>query len=374
MYYITAYKRTAPVEGHTDPLTVLGVLNENKSHKITFEVASPSMLRIVPNTVYDSLYYMLRAKGCMVMHSAEGARLITQSDGNRIVQAITIGAHREHHTPKTDSYQTFRIPKRSGGFREIKAPHNGLKKAQKAVYKYFSEDLKILEHECAYGFVKGRNCKASLEVHKEKGSRWFLKLDFHNFFPSFSTELLKRQLLRNAAIAKYHPTDLEHYLYVCTDEYGNLVQGSPCSPYLANIAMIPFDQAFYKYCNEHQLVYTRYADDMLISSNRKFNWHEVVGVVLELLDNLGYSGLSLSADKTRFGSFNGANWNLGLMYNNQFDITVGHRNKRLFKVIAHKWNELTPEDQVHWRGVFNYYRYIEPEYFAQERFNVCWQN
>lgn len=367
MYYITAYKRTAPVEGHTNPLTVLNTLNENKSHKITFEVASPSMLRLNLNEIHASVLDTLRAAGCIINDT-----IISEAEDGTLI-SLPINNFQRHEY-KLDSYKTFRIPKRSGGYREIKAPYDGLKKAQKAVYKYFHDDLKILEHECAYGFVKGRNCKASLEVHKSKHSRWFLKLDFHNFFPSFTTEVLNRQLMCNATIAKYHSFTLDGYLYVCTDEQGRLVQGSPCSPYLANIAMIPFDHAFYKYCNEHQLVYTRYADDMLISSSRKFNWYELIGVVLELLDNLGYSGLSLSADKTRFGSFNGANWNLGLMYNNQFDITVGHRNKRLFKVIAHKWNELTPEEQVHWRGVFNYYRYIEPEYFAQERFNVCWQD
>ena len=369
MYYITAYKKLVPVEGHTDPMAVLGTLNENKSHKVTFEVASPNMLRLNLYETHASVLNTLRAASCTVN---ETNLVVNVAEDGAVTSLPMDDFHR--HEYKLNSYHTFRIPKRSGGYREIKAPYDGLKKAQKAVYKYFHDDLKILEHECAYGFVKGRNCKASLEVHKSKHSRWFLKLDFHNFFPSFTTEILNHQLMCNATIAKYHPLTLDGYLYVCTDEQGRLVQGSPCSPYLANIAMIPFDHAFYKYCNEHQLVYTRYADDMLISSSRKFNWYEVVGVVLELLDNLGYSGLSLSADKTRFGSFNGANWNLGLMYNNQFDITVGHNNKRLFKVIAHKWNELTPEEQVHWRGVFNYYRYIEPEYFAQERFNICWQD
>ena len=138
--------------------------------------------------------------------------------------------------------------------------------------------------------------------------------------------------------------------------------------------MIPFDNAFFKWCNTRHLTYTRYADDMLISGTAKFDWHEVVEVVLALLNTLGYSNLSLSADKTRFGNFNGANWNLGLMYNNEFNVTVGHRNKRLFKVITHKWNTLTPEEQLHWRGIFNYYRYIEPEYFSQERFSICWQD
>lgn len=351
MYYITAYKRTTPPQGHTDPMAVLDALNEHQSHKITFEVASPNMLTFEPSHLFPTIGHMTSYYRCT----------------DYMFQL----PHELSHAAKANLYRTFRIPKRSGGMREIKAPNDALKKTQKSIYKYFSEELHILEHECAYGFVKGRNCKASLLVHKARNSRWFLKLDFHNFFPSFDIDLLTRQLMCNAGVAKFHAHDLQDYLFLCTDETGKLVQGSPCSPYLANIAMIPFDNAFFKWCNTRHLTYTRYADDMLISGTNKFDWHEVVEVVLALLNTLGYSNLSLSADKTRFGSFNGANWNLGLMYNNEFNVTVGHRNKRLFKVIAHKWNTLTPEEQSHWRGVFNYYRYIEPEYFSQERFNIC---
>lgn len=376
MYYITAYKRTAPVQGHVDPIQVINTLNDNKSHKVTFEVASPNMLTFVPQRQFHDVSRMLLAYKVPIQIGTPGttrSQLIIGTTPEGLRQGIPL-EHSHNHANKSQCYKTFRIPKRSGGVREIKAPIDALKKAQKAVYKYFSEDLHILEHECAYGFVKRRNCKASLNVHKANNSRWFLKLDFHNFFPSFDTQLLVQQLMCNANIAKFHANNLEDFLYLCTDENGKLVQGSPSSPYLANIAMISFDHAFSKYCAEHHLVYTRYADDMLISSAHAFDWRAIVNVVLETLNALGYTGLSLAADKTRYGNFNGANWNLGLMYNNQFDITVGHRNKRLFKVIAHKWDTLTPEEQVHWRGVFNYYKYIEPEYFTQERFNICWRD
>lgn len=335
MFYITAYKPLTP-GGHTDPLQVLNNITERKAHRITYEVNSLNELRFVPETT-------------------------------RIIARIP----EELPENKEDWYTTFSIPKRSGGRREIKAPNEVLKKKQEQIYKILRDKMKVLEHECAYGFVKGRNCKQSLEVHKANHSRWFLKLDFHNFFPSFDTEILTWRLTDHATITKYLAEDLQDILCICTDEHGRLVQGSPSSPYLANIAMLAFDHHFNKYCKEHNLVYTRYADDMLISSRCGFNWREVQDVVLELLRNLGYNGLTLSQDKTRYGSFNGANWNLGLMYNNNFDITVGHEAKRIFKVIAHKWDTLTPEEKTHWHCMYAYYKHIEPEYFSQERFKVC---
>ena len=346
MYYITAYKRPVS-QGHTDPLQILTDINNRRTHKITYEVESVQDLRFTPRGSIATAFRPMPELG--IGHTVD-------------LQNLEV---------KAGWYTTFSIPKHSGGRREIKAPNEFLKREQKEIYTYLRNDLGVLEHECAYGFVKSRNCKKSLEVHKRKHSRWFLKLDFHNFFPSFTTAMLLDKLTEQAAIAKYlSHTVLADMLYMCTDENNRLVQGSPSSPYLANIAMVQFDHHFSKYCKERHLIYTRYADDMLISSRCGFDWHEVQDVVLELLENLGYNGLTLSQSKTRYGSFNGANWNLGLMYNNNFNITVGHEAKRLLKTIAHKWETLSPEDQAHWRGVYVYYKHIEPEYFSQERFNV----
>lgn len=267
-------------------------------------------------------------------------------------------------------YTTFRIPKRSGGYREIKAPIDSLKIAQRAILRHMQNQAKILEHQAAYGFVKHRNCKQALEIHKANHSRWFLKLDFHNFFPSFTADILVEQLRKNAAIHYYSPATVAEIIHYCTDSDNKLVQGAPTSPYLANIAMIPFDHALQNYCREQHLVYTRYADDILISGRKSFDWRAVRHTVNVLLETHGYTGFTLAQDKTRYGNFNGANWNLGMMYNNNFDITVGHEAKHTMKVIAHKWNTLSEEDKQHWKGVFAYYKYIEPEYFSQERFNV----
>lgn len=345
MYYITAYKSQVS-QGHTDPLQVLEDLNNRRTHKITYEVESVQDLRFIPRD---------------------------QPTAFRPLPELGIGTtvDPQNVAIKSEWYTTFSIPKRSGGRREIKAPNEYLKREQKEIYRCFRNDLGVLEHDCAYGFVKDRNCKKSLEVHKRNHSRWFLKLDFHNFFPSFTTELLINKLSDQATIAKYlsYPL-LADMLYMCTDENNRLVQGSPSSPYLANIAMVPFDHHFNKYCKENHLVYTRYADDILISSRCGFDWQAVQDVVLELLENLGYNELTLSQHKTRYGNFNGANWNLGLMYNNNFNITVGHEAKRKLKVIVHKWDSLSPEEQSHWRGVYAYYKHIEPFYFSQERFDV----
>jgi hypothetical protein len=118
--------------------------------------------------------------------------------------------------------------------------------------------------------------------------------------------------------------------------------------------------------------YTRYADDLLISKTTQFDWQEVARQVQIGLP----SGLNIKPNKTRYGSSNGSNWNLGLMYNKDLNITVGYRKKHLLKnkihnLFTNKPDEDTPEF-VGWleslyslRGLLSYYKFIEPEYFTR---------
>lgn len=81
-----------------------------------------------------------------------------------------------------DCYTSFRIPKRTGGFRTIDAPSEELKKIQRNLAYFFQHDLGALAHEAAHAYVKGRSPKTSLEVHQANHSKWFLKLDIKDFF------------------------------------------------------------------------------------------------------------------------------------------------------------------------------------------------
>lgn len=264
-----------------------------------------------------------------------------------------------------NTYEYFRVPKHSGGFREIYAPNEELKQLQRTVLHIMRDKKHILEHNAAHGFVKGRNCKTALQVHKSNESNWFMKLDFHNFFPSWDVNTMTEALthIQNLSAIPIHTALKPIVELSCMD--GNLVQGSPLSPYLTNLAMIPFDYETSEFCIQHGIVYTRYADDMLFSSKERQGLEEyVIDWVNELIKQMELP-ITLNESKTRLGSCAGRNWNLGIMYNRDHQLTVGYRNKHLMKVIIHKKDELSLEELLRWRGVLAYYKSIEPEYFAR---------
>ncbi len=65
-----------------------------------------------------------------------------------------------------------------------------------------------------------------------------------------------------------------------------LPQGSPTSPYIANLVMNYFDGRVGIWCREKGISYTRYCDDMTFSGD--FDEHKLIGFVTHMLTNQGF--------------------------------------------------------------------------------------
>ena len=272
-------------------------------------------------------------------------------------------------------YDVFRIPKRTHGFRTITAPVDALKTVQKTVLNLLVDKLKILPHNAAHGCVKGRNCLTALKVHQASKSRYFLKLDLHDAFGSVRRALLKDALKNTAILADYGMAStacINAIVDIATHSTINgLPQGAPTSPFLLNIYLQQFDYELTERLKEKHLTYTRYVDDLLISSKYPFDKDEIIQLVTQLLPE----GMTINAEKTRYNNFNWSNWNLGIMYNNEGKLTVGYKNKKLIKNRIHNYNtreeERTVENYLQLSGILGYYKYIEPEYFSREQFTIA---
>lgn len=275
----------------------------------------------------------------------------------------THGVSYQNKDSINNMYHTFKIPKRSGGTREICAPDDDLKELQHYIMKQITKGLRFLPHNAAHGFTRKRNCKTALQVHQSKGSRWFLKLDIKDFFPNTSYGKILTAMHHVYPFCVMTDVAKEAIVDVCTRN-GETPQGAPTSPMLTNMVMVEYDYKISNYCKEHNLIYTRYADDILISSKTDFNWRQVQEDVQQLLGTY-----VLKTEKTRYGSFNGRNWNLGLMYNNKGEITVGHKKKQLVKNMIHNYMTKpeckTIENWYNLIGTVGYCAYIEPEYFEK---------
>ena len=266
-------------------------------------------------------------------------------------------------------YYEFKIPKRSGGLRTINAPLPEFKEALSKVKDIFEKDLKCLSHDAAYAYTKQRSVYDALTKHQINDSKWFLKIDLTDFFPSCTPELIYNQLTQLYPFYYFQVSakaKLKKIIEICCLNNG-LPQGTPMSPLLTNLIMVPYDYTIYNTLKRglgQHFVYTRYADDMLISSKSDFDWKHIQQLISACL-----GPFQIKEEKTRYGSRAGSNWNLGLMLNKDNNITLGSKKKKLINAMLHnlfndfKNNVKWPRDDVYaLQGQLSYLHNIEPDY------------
>jgi hypothetical protein len=215
----------------------------------------------------------------------------------------------------------------------------------------------------------------AVKRHQQNESKWFIKLDFSNFFgsatPSFVLDMLS-MIFPFSEIVKRDEgwLELTKALELCFLN-GGLPQGTPISPFITNVMMIPLDHRFsnsLRSFEKNRFVYTRYADDLLISSKHNFDKDKVQAFVSDTLREFN-APFTVKPEKTRYGSSAGRNWNLGVMLNKDNQITIGHKKKKQFKAMLDNYIRSKQSGQ-HWElhdvqvlsGLISYYRMIEMEY------------
>jgi len=199
----------------------------------------------------------------------------------------------------------FEIPKDDGSKRKLIAPDRDLKYIQKSICWRLLKRYK--PSEAAHGFVAKRSIVTNAIFHV--GARSVGKIDVKSFFDTINVDHLKNCLFGNKNVCRmccyyesmlngdcspslyankrskfkrrceeikavYIPTYCQETGYqslftrvieLCTLK-GRTVQGFPTSPYMANIVMRGFDKTMIQHCKQHDIAYSRYADDLAFSS------------------------------------------------------------------------------------------------------------
>lgn len=193
----------------------------------------------------------------------------------------------------TDKYHCF-----SAGGRKIVAPQPDLKLVQCWISDYINTEFDIdLPYATAY--EKGSSVCHNAKLHAN--SSHFLLLDICHFFES-CTQKMVRNLFSGGV---YQSTNAASRLRLTADDVdllvalscyrGSLATGSPCSPFIANRIMASFDHEIAAGLGE-KFVYSRYSDDICISSTEWINSAEISTFVGSRLRQKSFD---LNSDKTR---------------------------------------------------------------------------
>ena len=285
--------------------------------------------------------------------------------------------------PRNELYSEFYIPKKSGGLRKIDAPNEELKAALRNLKAIFEEDCHALYHTSAFAYIKKRSTIDSIKRHQRNGSKWFAKFDLSNFFGSTTLKYVMDMLqwifpFSQICLDDTGRAELEKALELAFLD-GGLPQGTPISPLITNVIMIPVDFKLYngfrnfRYHDkdgnevENYCVYTRYADDFLVSCRYNFNYKEAEAFIVDTLGSFN-APFTIKSEKTRYGSSAGSNWNLGVMLNANNEITIGHKKRKQFTAMLSNY-AMDKKNGITWdfhdvqvlEGHRSYYMMIERE-------------
>lgn len=154
-------------------------------------------------------------------------------------------------------YNIYGIPKKNGGTRIIAQPSRELKAIQAWILRNILD--KLSASEVSKGFEKGVSIRDNAIPHI--GSTYILNIDLKDFF----NEIEARKIYTIFKSVGYKKSIAAIFTNICTYK-GYLPQGSPTSPKLANLVCAQLDSRIAGYAGPRGMLYTRYADDITLSS------------------------------------------------------------------------------------------------------------
>ena len=190
--------------------------------------------------------------------------------------------HRRH-------YRITAVRKRSTGIRILEAPKYRLKTVQR---RLLSDLLNCVPcHTSAHGFVAGRSALSYVQAHV--GKPFVMRMDLQDFFPTIDAARIFGlfrslglpydviQTLTNLCTCSTNPATLfeltngianreERNRILSLYHRKHLPQGAPTSPALANRIAYRLDCRLEGLSVATDIVYSRYADDLLFSGGTAF--------------------------------------------------------------------------------------------------------
>ena len=234
--------------------------------------------------------------------------------------------------PSGSRYRHFQIPKKSGGVREIVAPQAQISALQSRVAELLGNCLAEIDGDGvspSHGFRKHRSTFTNAARHV--GRRFVFNCDLKDFFPSIHFGRVKGFFLESQHF-KLHPS-VAHALANLVCFNGVLPQGAPTSPVVSNLIGRILDFHLVKLARKNGLMYTRYADDLTFSTNKKSFPHEVgqdkgsdcwrVGSRLEKI--IKQCGFSVNEQKTRMQYKTSRQEVTGVVVNTKVSVPVEKR-------------------------------------------------
>jgi retron-type reverse transcriptase len=232
---------------------------------------------------------------------------IAQALGISIARLRWLAFHSD--AAETIHYVRFTVPKKSGGVRELSAPHHDLAAAQRWIFQNIIALLPA--HPAAHGFVRGRSIRTNALPHV--GRQLLVNADLKDFFPTITFHRVRGAFQQLG----YSPAAATILALLCTEsprrtvQYAGktfhvatgpraLPQGACTSPALSNLIARRLDSRLHGIAVKLGWHYTRYADDLSFSADAEARPEQMTGYLLARIRHISQDeGFVVNEHKTR---------------------------------------------------------------------------
>lgn len=266
----------------------------------------------------------------------------------------------------------WNIPKKNGGVRTIYHPSSKVKLIQYWLISHVFSNFPI--HNSAYAFVKDRSIKSNALLHATANNKYYVKVDLKDFFPSIKYSNfehafnLYRDRIEFPTI--YDQELLQLIKTICFISDSSLPIGFPTSPIIANFVAREFDEKLTLKLNSIDMlnaIYTRYADDIIISTNLKGASGKILNAIKNIIRKVE-PNFKINNEKVRICSASGGSIiATGLKICHDFHVTLHKSMKdkiRLYLSLLSK-GELRQEDYNKLSGYIAYAKNIDPHFYTK---------
>lgn len=270
-------------------------------------------------------------------------------------------------------YNVHRISKKSGGTRLIHAPNKLLRYVQRRLLAEVFTAVEYPDHITAY--VPGRNITHAARQHS--GNKTFLVIDIKDFFNSTRRSHVTHMLQTEFGYTHVVAAGIADLVTVPHEfDYGKryvVPQGAPTSGAVCNwVAHSRFDRKILALCEKYSMNYTRYADDLAFSNEKKLSNKKTNTFIREVYTILREAGFRPNKKKTRVQRRGRQQRLLGMTINEKPNV-MRHKYKQMrarlhhvehkgFDAVAAEMGVVSGQalrSQI--EGTIHYYRMINPD-------------
>lgn len=236
----------------------------------------------------------------------------------------------------SDSSMSSKIVSSSKTSSVFYQPEPNLKAYLKFLNRFVFSHL-LIQNDVVFSYRKDHSVLQAILQHQHNGC--FFKTDLKDFFNSITEDQVRRVIqtkLHESPIYDlnaYHPF-LEQLVMID----GKLPVGFPTSPAISNSVLYEMDVFLADWAKSNQVVYTRYADDLIFSAQTDEVLKQLPQLLEELLENLYGGSLQLNPEKTFFTHSGKKLKLLGLVLLPNGHVTISKTVKTKIETLLHYYS------------------------------------